>query len=185
MGPQHSRLKNTMPANNTFAKEPSTRWRISLPRFGTVRNRVGAVPGRRPTKRPPVSEGSVRICSYLRSDADRRGSARVKGVEDVGVLLVDDVALDLQPGRELTGRLGEVVVQDGELLDLLDLRVSRVDAVDLPLDQLVDLGALRQRGDVLGEAVLARVDGDLFLVEGDQHHRVGALIAVHHRLGDP
>ena len=31
-----------------------------LPRSGGARYRVGAVPGRRPTNRPPVSVGSVR-----------------------------------------------------------------------------------------------------------------------------
>ena len=49
------------------ANDPSTRWRSSLPRCGNSRKRVGAVPGRRSTNRPPVSLGSVRIDSYVRS----------------------------------------------------------------------------------------------------------------------
>src|SRR5947199_250965 len=37
----------------------------------------------------------------------------------------------------------------------------------------------------LRQPVLARVYRYLFLVERDQDHRVGTLVAVHHRLGDP
>ena len=43
-------------------------------------------------------------------------------------------------------------------------------------------GLARQRGDVLGQAVLAREDRDLLLVERDQDDRVGALVAMHHGL---
>ena len=43
------------------------------------------------------------------------------------VLLVDDVPLDLERGRELAGLLGEVVGRIVKLLDLLDRADSRVD----------------------------------------------------------
>ena len=54
----------------------------------------------------------------------RSASALVERVEQVGVLLVDHVALDLQRRRQLAGLLREVVVEDDELLDLLDPRVA-------------------------------------------------------------
>src|ERR1039458_10052857 len=110
MGPQQSRLKMIIPASRMPAREPSTRCRSSPPRWGRVRKRTGAVPGRRPTNSPPFSDGSVRMSSYFRSYAPDHTLARVQRVEQVGECLVDDVALDLQRGRELTGRLGEVVV---------------------------------------------------------------------------
>src|ERR1700730_2458439 len=102
-----------MAASRRPANEPSRRWRTSLPRLGSVRKWTGAVPGRRPTKRPPLSVGSVRIGSYVRSycsvarshpptgrQPTRAGAAPVRlsgvqSVEHVGVFLVDHVALDL------------------------------------------------------------------------------------------
>src|SRR5947208_16569188 len=109
-------------------------------------------------KSQPVSLGSVRIaCILAAGDKPRltrgrgespavpaRSAAGVQLVEDARVLLVDDVALDLQRGRQLAGCLREVVVEDRELLDLLDLRVLCVGAVDLALDQLADGGLARE-----------------------------------------
>ena len=71
----------------------------------------------------------------------------VQRVEYVAVALVDHVALDLQARRQLAGLDRQVVVEDRELLDLLDLRVVGVRAVELLLDQLdgpLVLGQLRE-----------------------------------------
>ena len=65
----------------------------------------------------------------------------VERVEQAGVLLVDDVALDLQRRRQLAGLLRQVVVEDHEPLDPLHLRVALVDLVEHALDQLEDLRA--------------------------------------------
>src|SRR5271154_5480201 len=163
-----------IPASSVPANETSVRCRSSLPRWGRVRKRTGPVPGRRPTNSPPFSVGSLRICFYVRSYASAGTLARVQRVEKRGIPFVDNVALDLQSRRQLAGRLGEVVVEDQELLDLLDLSVFGVDEVDLMLDERVDGGGARERGDVLGQIVLACIARDLFLVQRDQHHRVGA-----------
>src|SRR3954471_11125984 len=45
------------------------------------------------------------------------GLLRVQLVEELSVLVVDHVALDLQRRGQLAGLLGEVVVEDRELLD--------------------------------------------------------------------
>ena len=49
----------------------------------------------------------------------------------------------------------------------------------------IDLRLLRQRGEVLGQAVLLGEVRDLLRVERDQRDGVGAAVAVHDRLGDP
>src|ERR1700677_1113177 len=124
-----------MPATRVPASDPSTRWRSSLPRLGSVRNRTGAVPGRRPTNSPPFSEGSLFMSSYVRSYRRGDPSAAVQRVEQLRVSLVDHIALDLQRRRQLACRLGEVVVENHKLLDLLDLGVFGVDMVDFLLNQ--------------------------------------------------
>src|SRR6202049_3057722 len=136
---------------------------------------VGPVHGIHASPTPPPS---ARIASP-------RLLTGVEPGEHLCVFLVDHVALDLQGRRELAGRLREIVVEDHELLDLLDLGVFGVGMIDLALDQRANLRVLRQRGDVLRQAVLAREHGDLLLIERDQHDRVGPRVAVHHRLGDP
>src|SRR3954464_10569965 len=184
------------------ATDRSKSWRLPLPRagpagparakggglalrgVGSARYLTGAVPGRRLTKSPPVSVGSVRTRSSVARR--RRSSARIQGVEEPGVLLVDHVALDLERRRELARLLREVVVEDAELLDLLDLGVVRVDAVDLALDELDDLRVRGQRGHrgVL-DALLTRPRKDLLLVERDQRDGIRPPVAVHHALRDP
>src|SRR3954462_14576242 len=71
--------------------------------------------------------------------------ALVQRGEVVGVLLADDVALDLQRRRQLAGLLGQVVVEDEEPLDLLDAGVLRVPPVELALDELEHLRMLGER----------------------------------------
>ena len=79
-----------------------------------------------PPSRPVAkSAASSRVIASLwpsKTGITRRASAgvAVERVERVGVLLVDDVALDLQRRRQLAGLLREVVVEDEEALDLLD-----------------------------------------------------------------
>ena len=80
-----------------------------------------------------------RILEQTTGACSGRSVGRVERVELRGVLLVDDVALDLQGRRELPRLLGEVVVEDEEPLDLLDARVVLVDAVEFALDELDDL----------------------------------------------
>src|SRR4051812_43801909 len=53
--------------------------------------------------------------------------AGVQLVEEAVVLVVHDAPLDLERGRQLAGLLREIVVEERELLDLLDLRILRVD----------------------------------------------------------
>ena len=52
-----------MSARSAWASSASARRRPRPPRSGGAPYRVGAVPGRRPTNRPPVSVGSVRTAS--------------------------------------------------------------------------------------------------------------------------
>ena len=111
---------------------------------GPARCRAGA---RRTARRCRM--GRCASLSSVRSCAACRTLARIERVEQLRVSLVDHVALDLQRRRQLAGRLGEVVVEDRELLDLLDLRVFGVDAVDLLLDERMDRRVARERGDVL------------------------------------
>ena len=59
---------------------------------------------------------------------------RVHPFEHVCVAVVDDIALDLERRRQLAVVDREVVVEDRELLDLLDLGVVGVGAVELLLD---------------------------------------------------
>src|SRR3954468_7368397 len=89
----------------------------------------------------------------------------VQRVEELSVLLVDHVALDLQRRGQLAGLLGEVVVEDAELLDLRDLRVVGVDVVEDLLDELAHLLVLGQLGDVRRQIVLLGPGDDLLLVE--------------------
>src|SRR6185312_2568217 len=98
----------------------------ALAQLALAFGRVAVVDRRRAG--PPADEQAAvfsRIGAHPFAESRRR-SARVEGVEELRVLLVDDVALDLQGRRQLARRLGEVVVEDAELLDLLDLRVFRV-----------------------------------------------------------
>src|SRR5206468_1659541 len=100
-------------------------------------------------------------------------------------LLVNDVALDLERRRQLTGLLRQVVRKDRELLQLLDRTDLRVDLVDRLLDERLDLVALRQPGDVRGaEALLLGPGHDLLRVEGDERGQVGPAVAVHDALRD-
>src|SRR5438270_317264 len=48
---------------------------------------------------------------------------RVHRLEQVGIVIVDHVALDLERRRELAALDRQVVVEDRELLNLFDLRV--------------------------------------------------------------
>src|SRR6266567_4749254 len=61
-------------------------------------------------------------------------SAAVNRGDLVGVLLQHHIALDLQGGRQLTCRLGEVARQDAERLDRLGVRDGPVSVVDAFLD---------------------------------------------------
>src|SRR4051794_21990780 len=63
----------------------------------------------------------------------------IQPVEELSVLLVDHVALHLQRRGQLAGLLGEIVVEDLELLDLGDLGVVGVDVVEDLLDELAHL----------------------------------------------
>src|ERR1700722_14330072 len=97
IAPHQSRHRSVIAASIKLASDPSTRWRTSPPRSGSVRNRTGAVPGRRPTNSPPLSVGSVRIASHVRSYDSSYApgvSAGVQRVEQLGVFLVDHRALD-------------------------------------------------------------------------------------------
>src|SRR4051794_23480090 len=92
-------------------------------------------PGRRAPRDPARSalRGVEPLGARRRLDlrAARALGALVQRREVAGVLLVDDVALDLQRRGELAGLLRQVVIQDEEALDLLDLRVLLVRAVEL------------------------------------------------------
>src|ERR1039458_9206211 len=138
MGPQQSRLRTIMLASRMPARELSIRFRSSPPLSGRARKRTGAVPGRRPTNSPPFSEGSLSIVPYVRSYALEVPLAGVQRVEQLRESFVDHVALDLQRRCQLAGGLGQVVIEDHELLDLLNLGVFRVHVVDLVLDERVD-----------------------------------------------
>ena len=91
---------------------------VGAPAPGGAGVRDGAVVDRR-RPRPAADEEAAGV-GGVRAHPARIGCfgrlAAVQAVEQVGVLLVDDVALDLQRRRELAGLLGEVVVEDRELL---------------------------------------------------------------------
>src|SRR6478672_2370868 len=145
-----------------------------------------------PPSRPVAkSAASSRVIASLwpsKTGITRRASAcfAVERVERVGVLLVDDVALDLERRRQLAGLLREVVVEDEEALDLLDRGVLRVGPFELGLDELAHSRVAGERGDArVLDPLLARPRDDLLLVERDEHDRVRAAVAVHDRLRDP
>jgi hypothetical protein len=139
-------------------------------RLQAVKTLVDPTTSSGPTTRSrPSTEHTLGGNAQLRRRYGSAGAAAVEGVEAVGVLLVDDVALDLQRRRQLAGLLAEVVVEDEEALDLLDLGVLGVGRVELGLDQRAHLVVLGQRGDrgVLDAVLLAPGD-DLLLVERDR-----------------
>src|SRR5688572_1744107 len=73
----------------------------------------------------PAGSRCAHGCRASAACRTRRVSVlRVQAVEEVLVLLVDHVALDLQRRGQLAGLLGEVVVEDRELLDLLNAGVA-------------------------------------------------------------
>src|SRR5882724_8331917 len=112
----------------------------------------------------------------------RQSSATLAGalvhrVDDGAVLVDDDLALDLEAGRDLARRLGEVVREDGELLDRLVGRELRVERVDVPLQRRRELRGPddgRRPRDVAvdGVALLS------LLRQRDERDAIGALVAV-------
>src|SRR5215211_2531781 len=110
--------------------------------------------------RPPVSLVS------LPATPGTLAGPRVDLLDYVGVLLVHDVALDLQRRRQLTGLLGQVVVEDLEALDLLDRSDVGVDLVDRALDLLPHPLVPGERGRVRGlDAELLRERRGLLRIE--------------------
>src|SRR5579862_4715041 len=120
----------------------------------------------------------------LRRGARRRALSAVQRVEDVRVALVDHVAFDLEGWRQLALLNRQVVVEDGELLDLLDLGVVGVGAVELILNQLPDRLLVRKRNKILGQTLFLGPRQDLLGVERDQRDRIRAPISVHHGVRD-
>src|SRR5215207_11390155 len=187
-GPKSVRQRSVSSTRIALARTLSKRWRGAPVRTGCARKRIGAVPGRRPMKRPPVSVGSLLAirrseCRDARVAWRRLGRLRVEPLNHVGVLLVHDVALHLQGRRQLARLLGEVVGQDREALDLLDAAHVRVHVVDGPLDLRPHLLGFMH---LLGiEPVLLGKGGELLLVERYQRDQIRPAIAHHHRLRDP
>src|SRR5437868_9569304 len=107
---------NDMSTRSTAASARSSARRPRPLNSGRRRYLTGRVPGRRPTNSPPVSVGSLFIAVLV---TRARPLRLVQRVEQVGVLLVHDVALDLQRRRQLSRLLREVVVEDDELLHAL------------------------------------------------------------------
>src|SRR5829696_2969258 len=153
---------------------PSSSWMVGSATRTTVTSMVSM---------PSASVIAARTSAPERP-APLSALAGVEVVELVRVALVDDVALDLQGGRELALLLGEIVVEDREALDLLDLRVLPVGLVEDGLDEGPDLLVLRERGRVAVDAVLLGPRRHLLLVERDERDWVGTAVAVHHGLGD-
>src|SRR4051794_7155437 len=142
--------------------------------FVPTGKRIGRVPGRRPTNRPPVSVGSLLATPYT------LGGLAVELLHFPREFLVNDVPLHLERRRQLAGRLREILREDLELLDLLDPADLRVHLVDDALHLLAHrLGA---RHLVRLEAVLLREAGDLVRVDRDQRDQVRPPVADHHRL---
>src|SRR4051812_8872283 len=155
-----------------------------------ARGRSRWPPSRPVAKSAASSRVSASLCpsktGITARGAALSGVALVQRREVAGVLLADDVALDLQRRGQLAGLLRQVVVEDEEALDLLDLRVLLVCAVELGLDELTHLRVLGERGRArVVDALLLRPRDDLLLVERHEHHRVRAAVAVHDRLRDP
>ena len=142
IGPQNSRLTNVISGEDAGGEH-----RVAAPRGARCRASAarrsapascragGRRRGRRCLSDPSARLNRVRARATARAAAALADQPLVQRVEALGVLLVDDVALDLQRRRQLAGLLREVVVEDEEPLDLLDLRVLLVGAVELGLDQ--------------------------------------------------
>src|SRR3954453_9289462 len=155
-----------------------------------ARGRSRWPPSRPVAKSAASSRVSASLCpsktGITGAGAALSGVALVQRREVAGVLLVDDVALDLQRRGQLAGLLRQVVVEDEEALDLLDVRVLLVRTVELGLDELAHLRVPGERGRArVLDALLPRPRDDLLLVERHEHHRVRAAVAVHDRLRDP
>src|SRR4051794_8005367 len=107
---------------------------------------------------------SARSCRSARLSAvaprwgceSRTTASAIEALERLAVDVVDGRALDLQGGCELSGRLREVPVEDGETLDLLDAREAPVDLVDFGLEHLVHPLVACQRDRVGGRAEARR-----------------------------
>ena len=136
---------SALQARDRYGWIPVRRRRVgaaSAPRSPRFEMRVGArrrcSPRRRLRRARPAPRALSAVAASRSSRARRArsplnlASAAVERLEAVGVLLVDHVALDLQRRGQLARLLGEVVVEDRELLDLLDLRVVAVDLVEDP-----------------------------------------------------
>src|SRR6185312_5890017 len=82
-----------------------------------------------------VASSGVRCCAIAAP------FSCVEGVDHVRVPSVDHAALDLERRRELAAGLGQLVLQEGEALHLLDAREVRVhlvhDLLELRPDPLV------------------------------------------------
>ena len=83
-------------------------------------------------------------------------SSGIERVEDVGELAVDDGPLDLHRRGQLAVLLGEVAVEDGEALDLLDASEALVHMLDLPRQLGVHALVLAIDGRVAGRRRAAR-----------------------------
>src|SRR5690606_3286706 len=105
-------------------------------------------------------------------------SVLVHRLDRVGEVLVHAVALDLERGRELAVLDGEVALEDGELLDLLDARELLVDLVEVRLDRRAHRLVLVRR---LGIDPHRR---DALRIEGDERREVFAAVADHDGLVD-
>src|SRR5215212_1320373 len=167
-GPNRLRHSSNSTASNASARAPSDLRRRSPARTGEPRKHTGAVHERLPMNSPRESLGSLlgTLARLARPGVDRVDRARV--------LLVHDVALDLQRRRELAGFLREVLRQDLEALDLLHRTDLRVYLVDHLLHLRAHLLTLR-----------SPLGLELLRVERDQGHEVGAAVAYDHGLGDP
>ena len=74
------------------------------------------------------------------------GRLGVEALDDVGVLLLDDAALELERVGELAAVEGEVAFEQGKALDGLVLRQVGGEARDFGFDELVHPGMCEQFG---------------------------------------
>ena len=155
-------------------REPQSAWRRVLEQTTAVAAPQRPAP-RRTRKRP---SRSARVCRRWTTQP------QYERFDLAGVLVGDDVALDLHRRRQLAALLREVVRQDLDLLHLLDPRELGVDLFEVLLDRLRGPVVRRQRLGIGGQAVLLGERRRLLGVEGDQGDQIRPAVADDHALGD-
>ena len=115
-----------------------------------------------------------------------RGVGRliIEGVEDFSVGVLDHVAAELQRRGQLPVFDGERLGHDNELADFLDDCKATVDVVDNLAQRFSEIRVVRERGEVAVFLGGARPLPRPVVVRDQKGDKMGAAVAVDHRLGN-